>query len=73
MKPETEMLLSSKCPNCKKVIAKIKRERGIQIEEDTFVEYAVTYACPECDTVLGIEADPEGRSQLLAERLRQAD
>jgi uncharacterized protein with PIN domain len=53
------MFASGKCPSCDKAVQHVKAEH-IEIRRATghVGVHGVSYVCPHCSKVLGVEADP---------------
>jgi hypothetical protein len=57
----------TKGPKCLKFVEKVIENR---VEASESRRRGVSYSCPRCFTVLGIEADPEGlKESIVAELL----
>jgi hypothetical protein len=63
--------IMGKCPKCLKFVTKVIESRvGIDAGEES--RRGVSYVCPRCFTVLGVEADPAGlKESIVAELLRR--
>jgi hypothetical protein len=65
------MIHSSKCPKCEQPIGHIKGE-PIEIRVTTRDIYkGVSYCCPLCRSVLGVQMDPLAVNQNLLNQMRK--
>lgn len=71
------MLNSGKCPKCEEIVSSVRIE-DIDINLGPAIDWqGVSYCCPSCDTVLGVQLDPVALKtdiiNVLVEELRRKD
>jgi hypothetical protein len=63
--------MPAKCPKCELAIANIKGEK-IKVEIGKSTWRGVSYVCPHCDSVLGVQADPIALKADIVDELKKA-